>query len=30
MAPLTAGLIAALAATLLVWVGGKLRRRRQG
>jgi hypothetical protein len=28
MAPLTAGLIAAVAATVLVWVGGKLRRRR--
>lgn len=28
--PLTAGLVAALAATVLVWIGGKLRRRRQG
>jgi hypothetical protein len=29
MTPLTAGLIAAVAATALVWIGGKVRRRRQ-
>ncbi|WP_369141097.1 hypothetical protein [Modestobacter versicolor] len=30
VAPLTAGLIAALVATALVWIGGRIRRRRQG
>jgi hypothetical protein len=28
LTPLTAGLVAALVATVLVWIGGKLRRRR--
>jgi hypothetical protein len=28
--PLTAGLVAAVVATVLVWIGGKVFRRRQG